>query len=104
MEPFTTMPGGNPVIEVPGYRPIFPNTTLGPVLVIVSAPRMVKFSQEPVYVDCAETLHDNMIIVSPAMEYPIIMSGSFDRILRGFLLLISELGSGTALCPCAWKG
>jgi hypothetical protein len=37
-----TLPGGNPVIEVPGSTPRFPSMVVGPVLVTVEPPRTAK--------------------------------------------------------------
>jgi hypothetical protein len=44
--PFT-MPGGNPVTEVPGLRPRFPLTTVRPVLVTVVPARTPKLLAVP---------------------------------------------------------
>jgi hypothetical protein len=43
----TTTPGGNPVMDVPGYNPISPVSTESPVLVIVVAARMLKWAAVP---------------------------------------------------------
>src|SRR5436190_22914483 len=41
------MPGGNPVIAVPGLTPTSPVTSVGPVLVTVDDPRTAKVCAEP---------------------------------------------------------
>ena len=41
----TTVPGGKPVIAVPGLSPTFPVMTLGPVLVIAEPPRTAKLAR-----------------------------------------------------------
>src|ERR1700722_14410347 len=46
--PFTTVPGGKPVTEVPGLRPRLPEMTDGPVLVTVVAPRTEKDDVVPI--------------------------------------------------------
>src|SRR5271157_2787534 len=48
-----TLPGGKPVIEVPGERPRSPVMVVGPVLVTVEAPRTAKLSAEPSIVPAA---------------------------------------------------
>jgi hypothetical protein len=45
--PPSTVPGGKPVIEVPGLTPIFPVTTVWPALVTVEAPTTAKLFAEP---------------------------------------------------------
>ena len=42
-----TIPGGKPVIEVPGLTPKSPMTTDGPVLVTAAAPRTAKLVAVP---------------------------------------------------------
>src|SRR5579859_1800778 len=41
------MPGGKPVIDVPGLSPTFPMKTPGPVLVSVELARATKLAAEP---------------------------------------------------------
>jgi hypothetical protein len=41
------VPGGNPVAVVPGLTPIFPVTTLAPVLVTVEAARIANVLADP---------------------------------------------------------
>src|ERR1700733_9101271 len=41
------VPGGNPVIEVPGDTPTPPMIMLGPVFVTVEPPRTAKFAADP---------------------------------------------------------
>src|ERR1700719_2166245 len=47
MAPLTTIPGGNPVTELPGLSPRFPVMMVAPVLVTVVAPKTVKFCAAP---------------------------------------------------------
>jgi hypothetical protein len=42
-----TLPGGKPVIEVPGNKPKFPVITDGPVLVTVEPPKTAKACDVP---------------------------------------------------------
>jgi hypothetical protein len=41
-DPSNTVPGGNPVTEIPGLNPRFPVTTVAPVLVTVEPARTAK--------------------------------------------------------------
>lgn len=43
-----TLPGGKPVIAVPGLIPIFPTMVVLPVLVIVEAPKTAKLVAAPI--------------------------------------------------------
>ena len=43
----TTIPGGNPVMALPGLTPRFPVMTVGPVLVTVAPPRTAKEAAVP---------------------------------------------------------
>src|SRR5438067_5364787 len=47
MTPPTTVPGGNPVTELPGETPRLPVMTLGPVFVTVDPPRTAKLCEVP---------------------------------------------------------
>src|SRR5438045_3263725 len=47
MTPPTTVPGGNPVTELPGDTPRLPVMTLGPVFVTVDPPRTAKLCEVP---------------------------------------------------------
>src|SRR4051794_14151965 len=47
MAPPTTVPGGNPVTELPGETPRLPVMTLGPVFVTVDPPRTAKLCEVP---------------------------------------------------------
>src|SRR5580704_441214 len=42
MFPLLTVPGGNPVMDVPGLTPTFPTTAEEPVLVTVEPPKTAK--------------------------------------------------------------
>src|ERR1700730_8301618 len=56
MIPAVTLPGGKPVIDVPGLTPTSPVMTVGPVLVTVEAPKTAKLFAEPRGgADCAHT-------------------------------------------------
>jgi hypothetical protein len=47
MDPLITVPGGNPVMEVPGSTPKFPLMMEAPVLVTAEPPKMVKVPAVP---------------------------------------------------------
>src|ERR1700722_9623090 len=47
MAPPSTTPGGNPVMALPGLSAIFPIMVVGPVLVIVEAPKMATSCAAP---------------------------------------------------------
>jgi len=53
MVPLVTVPGGNPVMDVPGLTPTFPTITEEPVLVTVEAPRTANVLTVDPRVTCA---------------------------------------------------
>src|SRR6185369_11338016 len=52
-EPGAMLPGGNPVIAVPGHTPTLPVTTVGPVLVTAEPARTPKLAAVPREMFCA---------------------------------------------------